>query len=482
MKAIRSTLLVFVMLALCALPMQNAQSGSTIPINPAAFMPWKIQNANETDAPDYISVGWGRTSTMPQSNYPLVSYTQDDGTNDIWFMRPAVTYVGDCGPDTAWNCSTLDLITEADLGTISQMQTYSFYNTFKVGWVYRDRTEDKNYVHTLELTQGLENAGEGDVLVMDFDKFDKPDSDYTQFGPASIAYDEFGNLHMVVVLQYGPSRLLVYAHKINTTPTTPCNDVAGTRYQCDIIVENSTGILHTPKLVLTADNQPRISYFDFETRSLMYAYPMGLAMFHPNCGPGNNTWRCVTIKTSTSDLNFYPDGKMPLMDMAIGPGYPQMLIEAWNSEGQARFVWAKFIGSDGNCGPDYVMTPTGVVLVNRWYCVWNVWDPDDDTPAYDDFALKVDSLDYAIIALNRLVSGGIKVGVLYYSERRGLPPGNWYFDRVDPGIYPTGRGVSMAIGTNDRLVLGYTMQEISDADLKIAIQDVFRSYAPIIRK
>ena len=47
---------------------------------------------------------------------------------------------------------------------------------------------------------------------------------------------------------------------------------------------------------------------------------------------------------------------MPLMDMAIGPGSPQMLIEAWNSQGQARFVWAKFIGSDGNCGEDYVLT------------------------------------------------------------------------------------------------------------------------------
>jgi hypothetical protein len=227
-----------------------------------------------------------------------------------------------------------------------------------------------------------------------------------------------------VVLQFGGEFMLVYAHKINTAPTTPCNNVAGTRYQCDIILRKTTpaAIFKEAKLVLTAGNEPRISWLNVNPDSLMYAYPSPSILFHPNCGPGGNTWRCVSIKDSTVDLDFSVNGKTPRIDMAIGPGFPQMLVEAWNSEGKARFVWTKFVGSDGNCGADYVMTPGGISLVNRWYCVWNVWDPNADTPAFDQFALKVDSMNQPIIAMNRRINGLTYVGVLYYSERRGLPP------------------------------------------------------------
>lgn len=480
MKVLRSTLLVFVILVLCAQPMQNAQSVSNIPINPTAFLPWRIQNPNVIHPPEFISVGWGHTNNQPQRNYPLVSYTEAGDTNHIRFMRPAVVYVGDCGQGNAWNCSIL--AADAAAGTISQMATYSFANSFKVAWVYKNRTHNSNRLNWLELNQGLENSGDGDGMVMDFNQFNSPGYDYTQLGPASIAFDEFGNLHMAVMLQFGGEYLLVYAHKINTTPTTPCNAIAGTRYQCDVIYSTSTpqAMFRQVKLVLTAGNEPRISWLNINPDSLMYAYPSP-SILPRNCGPGGNTWRCISIKDSTADLDFSVTDKTPLIDMAIGPGSPQMLVQAWNSAGQARFVWAKFIGSDGNCGADFVITQTGPELVNRWYCVWNVWDPDDDTPSFDSFALKVDSLDYAIIALNRFVGGSSKVGVLYYSERRGLPPGNWYFDQVETEFWPSGLGVSMAIGTDDRLLLGYVMQELPDADLKIAIQ-TYKIFAPVIRK
>ena len=76
MKAILRMILVTMLFLLCVLPLQKAQSApDDIPINPAAFMPWKTQNTNAMDPPDYISVGWGRTNSRPQKNYPLVSYT-----------------------------------------------------------------------------------------------------------------------------------------------------------------------------------------------------------------------------------------------------------------------------------------------------------------------------------------------------------------------------------------------------------------------
>jgi hypothetical protein len=62
-----------------------------------------------------------------------------------------------------------------------------------------------------------------------------------------------------------------------------------------------------------------------------------------------------------------------------------------------------------------------------------------------------------------------------------FPPENWYFDRADQ-ISTTGRGVSMAIGMYDRLVLGY-IQEAGPPDfLKIAIQNVQKNFVPITRK
>jgi hypothetical protein len=483
MKAILRVILVTMLFVLCILPLGGAQSApNDNSINPSAFIPWKAQNTNETQSPDYISVGWGSTQSLPQKDYPLVSYTYHDDTDHIRFMRPAVDYVGDCGPDTAWNCSILD--TEAVPGTISQMQTYAFQNSFKAAWVYKDRLADENHLYTVELTQGLMNAGESDVIVMDLDKFDKPGFDYTQYGPASIAFDDYGNLHMVVVLQFGGVRLLVYAHKISTAPSTPCNFEPNTPYQCDIIYQNSTGIFDTPKLVLTADNKPRISWLNFNPAELMYAYPLNDPLLFPNCGPGGDTWRCITIKHYTPDLNFAPDGKMPRMDMAIGPGSPQMVIEAWDSLGRAQFMLAKYVGGGGNCGEDYILigiSPPTLLLLNRWECVWDVWDTNAGIPAYDEFALKVDSFDYPILALNRSVDGSHKIGVLYNTERRGLPPGNWYFDLADWNLH-TGRGVSMAIGTNDRLLLGYAKQVILEDDLKIAIQDVYKNFVPTIRK
>lgn len=90
-------------------------------------------------------------------------------------------------------------------------------------------------------------------------------------------------------------------------------------------------------------------------------------------------------------------------------------------------------------------------------------------------------MDQPIIAMNRRINTRNYAGVLYFSERRGLPPGNWYFDRADP-ISTAGRGVSMAIGKYDRLVLGYAQEAGPPNFLKISIQDIYKKFAPIIRK
>ena len=47
------------------------------------------------------------------------------------------------------------------------------------------------------------------------------------------------------------------------------------------------------------------------TDYLSYAYPQDLATYHPNCGPGGNTWRCVGISNMVQSASD--------MDLAIGP-------------------------------------------------------------------------------------------------------------------------------------------------------------------
>ena len=306
MKTMFRILTALTLFTLVLFPLDGVQSaikGSGV--NLSAFVPWRTENAHAVSSPDYISAGFSFTWSHPQVKFPLVSYTLAADPYQIYFMHPADVYVGDCGEGDAWNCSILDA--DAAPGTISPMQTYAFHNTFKVGWVYKDRYADRNRLHWVELTEGMENAGEGDGIIIDFDIYDIDGQDWTQLSPASIAYDEFGNLHMAVILQFGGLRKLIYAHKLTSgEPTTPCNTDVNTRYQCDIIVENNTG-MRDVNLVLTADNQPRISWFNFYPHSLKYAYPQSNSNYHPNCGPGENTWRCIIIEPSSSELNFYPD-------------------------------------------------------------------------------------------------------------------------------------------------------------------------------
>lgn len=485
MKTIFRILCALTLFTLVVFPLAGVQSAlAGQGVNPSAFIPWRSENAYAVSSPEYISVGFSFTKSHPQQKFPLVSYTLADEPNQIYFMHPADVYVGDCGEGFTWNCSILDA--DAAQGTISRLQTYAFLNTFKVGWVYKDRLADENRLHWVELTEGLENAGEGDGLIIDYDLYDINGQNWTQFDPASIAYDEFGNLHMAVILQYSSMRKLIYAHKLTSgEPTTPCNNELNTRYQCDIIVENNTG-MRDVNLVLNSDNQPRISWFNFYPHSLMYAYPQSNSNYHPNCGPGGNTWRCITIEASSSELNFYPDGEIPQIDMAIGPASPHMIIEGWDQTENAHILHAEFVGYGGNCGEDFALISVNPVLyglVNRWSCSSFLWDPEGGAPLFNDFSLKVDSYDYPLIALNRLVGVSHQVGVVYDAERRGGTPGTWYFDdAVAYGFFNVGRGLALAIGQNDSLLMGYTIPGLTEQELIIAIQDVSKVFIPIVRR
>ena len=67
------------------------------------------------------------------------------------------------------------------------------------------------------------------------------------------------------------------------------------RFQCDIIYESSSPnfISSSIQMVINNSGDPRISFFSGGNESVIYAYPNTA---HANCGPGGNTWRCITIE------------------------------------------------------------------------------------------------------------------------------------------------------------------------------------------
>jgi len=79
------------------------------------------------------------------------------------------------------------------------------------------------------------------------------------------------------------------------------------------------------------------------------------------------------------------------------------------------------------------------------------------------------------------VEGDSTVGVIYDAERGGGVPDTWYFS-LACGDPLTGRGVELAVSTNDRLLMGYARAEIIFDNLKIAVQQVYEVLLPIIRK
>ena len=102
---------------------------------------------------------------------------------------------------------------------------------------------------------------------------------------------------------------------------------------------------------------------------------------------------------------------------------------------------------------------------------------------FDDFSLKVDLLDYPLIALNRQAGLNYEVGVVYNIARRGGTTGAWYFDAAeDYSFFGAGRGIALAIGQNDSLLMGYADSGDIGDSLMISIQDVYKVFVPIVRR
>jgi len=444
--------------------------------SPDAAVVWKIQTVNGEVNAKTISVGFGGSK-----RHPLISYVNNYNKN-VRFVIPAVSTAGDCGSGNAWKCTYID--EPARVGWTSRMAVYKFTNSFKVGWTYWDKGSGNIVLYTQEYSDDLVRLGSHTTQVLDLDIYDDAKYwDWILLEPASLVFDEYGNAHMVMVVNFGGLNKIVYAYeKTNGKPTTPCNFHADTRYQCDVIYSTTSDTLKEARIVLTGSNQPRIAFFSLEDDTVKYAYPQSSPLLHPNCGPGGNTWRCITIFTSMFGHLMYSNdhGYLPQFDMAIGPGEPHFVVKEYGN-GKTRLSAIKFVGSGGNCGQDYALSaskPASVKLVNRWSMTGYPVD-GNFPPLYTSFDLAVDSKDYPVLAFNNGEAGPYyQLYVIYPGERDGQPPNSHIWKKVDGRDINTAYQTALALDDRDLALIGYIEMEDYSNNLKIAYQERTLTYVP----
>ncbi len=390
------------------------------PVNGAALQvgsphtPWTVKYLETDTDVTQLSTAFGGSAQVPIiSGYyeGMIRFIFKDPTGD-----------GICGPNDEWECEWIMLGDQSLLdGSLSNVATHTYTQTFKVAWVF-EAIDKKVYVYWREyIGATMQFVDDG------LDQVYQLADDTSISGRPSLALDSGGNEHIALTIHDSdpvPTRTLKYIYYSNTTQTS-CG--FSSRYQCDTIDSSGTisAVGSYPQIALTSSGSPRILYYHGgDPASLIYARPTTNALYHPNCGPGDNTWRCVTLTNNVDggsdfDLDIHADGSMPQM--------------AWTSTDGLSQTWvnhARNVGHlEGNCGQDYYLisiSPPATALGYLWDCTQTAEVGLNATVEYTSIA--VDSSDNPVIALNVNNGDYFDLGVIY-----GQADGTYDYLRVDGG-------------------------------------------------
>lgn len=409
---------------------------------------------DETSLTTYSTVFGG------PNQIPIISV--QDGES-LRTMRYYGGGVGNCAQGSDWLCNNFGVELIED-NSLSDMAAYTFTNTFKIAWVYPQTNNTLAYLY-MELNLGGSLLDWGTETI-----YDLPDGS-SFMGRPSLAFDDYGNAHIAVVIHTTASlvRTLKYIHHTGSTNTS-CG--LSNHYTCETILGKSAmqgGLGSYPKIVVNGHNEPQILYYDGVTDYLSYAYPQDLATYHPNCGPGGNTWRCVGISNMVQSASD--------MDLAIGPNTTRPQL-AWTNEDGMSQTWvhhAKYVGwfGNGNCGEDYIATPGGIQLQYAWECHQTAEVTLNALYAY--VSIQVDDDNQPVIAFN---TGDtfFELGVLY-----GTGPGEYIYQEVDSPPFNTGRHIDLALSDQGRGFIAYIDDEEYSPSLRFALQD-FGVYLPVTKR
>ena len=440
----------------------------------AAAQPWTAQ-VFQLDMAGVQSLS---TAFVGKYQVPIMSYTRPTGPNWIWYMHRATEAVaGNCGFEDTWTCfgwSDGDLIR----GTVSNLATESDVETHLEAWAYltTDGTIRGAAVEHMNDMSFVDTAM-GNLIQI------------SKFGSAIVGVPSLQmsgwRYRLAVTIRDDstdiPPHKLVYLYFTGDSNTS-CLD-SGSAYQCDVIDTSfGGGSMGAPSLDLAGDGTVGIAYQ--KSGSLMYAYPHTETLLYPsNCGPGEDTWRCISIKTPT--LN----GVVGLVvGLAMGQDAAQRGIAfTYDDMITPVTLWhAGYVGSGGNCGTDRNFSG---MLVEKWECEGIVnfhWLNPADSPS---ISIDLDPSGYPTIAYD-YASGSLankNLYVAYPDLRLGIEGGWWTRQKIDGATMEnisTGAQAALALSKSGLGFVGY-FQKMEMAgevpDLKIAWQQ-FQAYLPVIRR
>ncbi len=445
--------------------------------NPAT-LPWKAFTfKSDLDASDI------QAEFQEASGQAVFSYLSPASSPKKVFARPAsATLAGNCGAWNSFFCINVPSILPV-AGSVSNMAVHTYINSFKVSWAYQNtQDQDDLYVYSLEFDSQMNFLTSSNTKILDFIIYQNKDTGpiLTFRPPAFLALDPSGRPHIALVMEDGSDRPTLHYISPDATPSTPCDDDPSP-FQCEIIDSSLSSIYANQALEITGSYSPRILYqgndsFQHKTFTRI-AYPQSNSLYHPNCGPFSNSWRCVNI-TETAY------GNSPL-SMDVGPNNRPAFayVNTDNSSSKAAVWVASFVGSEGNCGEDYRIlsaSPFTIGTDNLWDC--RQVGVIGSLPSYKSLSLKVDPDNFPVVAYNSSNGLSFDLKLAYPLARIGQPGSGWTSIKVDgTALIDTGHYVSLAIGKAGRGFLAYVEEEDYSPNLKIAYQ-VLRAFLPLLRR
>jgi len=290
-----------------------------------------------------------------------------------------------------------------------------------------------------------------------------------------------GHFRIAAIIRSGgdfPVYKLVYMYYIGNVNNDSCK-TGGFAYQCDVIEESTSPyVLRSPSLQVADDATVGIAYYKYGT-GIKYAYPHEPVFGWPsNCGPGGDTWRCISIYEGTGTGTVGTTVKLAMGEVSgergIAYTYDDTMIPV-------TLMHADYVGGGGNCGWDYAY---GGIGTYRWQCDQLVYYYYQNTQS---FSLDIDPAGYSVIAYDYAPDdlSNRDLYIAYPNARVGDPDPGWTAQKIDGApVYDVQTGALAALSLSDSGLgfISYLQEEPYELDdLKIAFQQ-FRSLLPMVKK
>ena len=455
MKKKRVVILVLLMVLMVGIISAKAGSSSGV----MASLPWVTQKFKDGES------GVRNLSAEFVGKYqiPMTSMSRI-GNDRIYQAHKATSAVeGNCGPDNAWFCTSW-YDSALVPGTVSQMATQSNTDTHVIKWAYSTGAYIRGA--TIELMDDMSFVDDDYEDLIQINKFGS-----TLVGTPSLQ-TVGGHYAMAVIIQSTDLYIhkLVYMHYTGNDMKYSCID-SGSVYECEVI-EQSYGAnsMGAPSLQISDDGSVGISYYK-ASAGVRYAYPHVPTFLYPsNCGPGGNTWRCITIFLGSGVGEFYPTVKLATGKTRAESGIAFIHDDVLIPD---TLYHAEYVGTGGNCGAD--RNQTGLT-VNKWQCEDIVGLGDLAVWYEPSFSIDIDPEGYSVIAFEYAPEeqAPIALYLTYPNARLGIDDGKWALQRIDYApttTVATGSQAALALDGEGRGFIGYLqLEEYQLPDVKFAWQ------------